>query len=135
MAPPQFKSYLEGSSYFLPGGGELYRPLREKVVKQMTDMGFDPATMLEHGVIWADDQDPFGHMANAQFSHYTSAANFRLFESFEAQLGEKYEDLFKARGIGVITKAIAADIKRPVTYPDCVSCSIGRRGIPARGAL
>lgn len=120
MAPVKFKSQLEASSYHAPGGGELYKPLREKIVSEALAQGYDEATMMEHGVVWADDQDPWGHIMNAGFPHYTSACNFRLFESFEEHLKDKFQDLMKVRGIGVIVKTTTLDIKRPVSYPDSV---------------
>lgn len=43
-----------------------------------------------------------------------------MFESFEAQLGDRIDELFKANGIGVIVKQFTLDIKRPVSYPDSV---------------
>lgn len=121
MAPVKFKSQLEASSYHSPGGGELYKPLREKIVSEALEQGYDEASMIEHGVVWADDQDPWGHIMNARFPHYTSACNFRLFESFEEHLKDKFQDLMKVRGIGVIVKSSTLNIKRPVTYPDSVS--------------
>ncbi|KAJ8127450.1 hypothetical protein O1611_g6185 [Lasiodiplodia mahajangana] len=120
MAPTKFKSQLEASSYHEPGGGELYKPLREKVVSQALEQGYDQATMMEHGVVWADDQDPWGHIMNAGFPHYVSACNFRFFESFEEHLKDKFRDLMKVRGIGVIVKSTTLDIKRPVSYPDSI---------------
>ncbi|KAI0022807.1 hypothetical protein F4780DRAFT_731613 [Xylariomycetidae sp. FL0641] len=120
MAPTKFKSALEGSSYHSPGGGELYKPLREKIVQLALAQGYDEPSMLEHGVVWADDQDPWGHIMNARFPHYASACNFRLFESFEAQLKDKFQDLMKVRGIGVIVKTSTLVIKRPVSYPDSI---------------
>jgi acyl-CoA thioesterase FadM len=68
----------------------------------------------------ADDQDPFGHIMNAGFGHFTTACSVRFFESFEEQLGEKIDDLTRARGIGVMAKAVTTDMKRPVSYPDAV---------------
>ncbi|KAI9665923.1 MAG: hypothetical protein M1821_003858 [Bathelium mastoideum] len=120
MTPAKFTSQLEASSYHAPGGGEVYQPLREKIVKQALEQGYDEASMLEHAVKWADDQDPWGHIMNAGFPHYTSACNYRLFESFEEQLGDKFQDFIKARGIGVIVKTTTLDIKRPVSYPDAI---------------
>ncbi|KAF1818315.1 uncharacterized protein K489DRAFT_391242 [Dissoconium aciculare CBS 342.82] len=120
MAPSKFKSQLEASSYHAPGGGELYHPLRERIVKQALDQGYDEASMLEHAVTWADDQDPWGHIANASYPRFTSACNYRLFESFEEQLKDKFQDFIKARGIGVIVKSSTMDLKRPVTYPDAL---------------
>ncbi|KAH8157476.1 hypothetical protein CIB48_g10773 [Xylaria polymorpha] len=120
MALAKFKSQLEASSYHAPGGGELYKPLREKIVTQALAQGYDEATMMEHGVVWADDQDPWGHIMNAGFPHYSSACNFRLFESFEEHLKDKFPDLMKARGIGVIVKSSTINIKSPVSYPDSI---------------
>ncbi|RYP08102.1 hypothetical protein DL764_002085 [Monosporascus ibericus] len=120
MAPAKFKTQLEASSYHAPGGGELYKPLREKIVRQALEQGYHEASMMEHGVVWADDQDPWGHIMNAGFPHYASACNFRLFESFEEHLKDKFQDLMKARGIGVIVKTTTLDIKRPVSYPDSI---------------
>ncbi|KAI1453445.1 hypothetical protein F4805DRAFT_443229 [Annulohypoxylon moriforme] len=120
MASIKFKSQLEASSYHSPGGGEAYGPLREKIVSQAVGQGYDQATMMEHGVVWADDQDPWGHIMNAGFPHYVSACNFRFFESFEEHLKDKFQDLMKVRGIGVIVKSSTLDIKRPVSYPDSI---------------
>ncbi|KAI0521397.1 hypothetical protein F5B22DRAFT_571771 [Xylaria bambusicola] len=120
MAPVKFKTQLEASSYHAPGGGELYKPLRESIVKLALEQGYDEATMMEHGVIWADDQDPWGHIKNHGFPHFASACNFRLFESFEEHLKDKFQDLMKVRGIGVIVKSSTCEIKRPVTYPDSI---------------
>ncbi|MCJ1431236.1 hypothetical protein MMC27_000587 [Xylographa pallens] len=111
---------LEASSYFHPSGGAVYAPLREKVVAQATAMGYDVPTMTEHGVVWADDQDPFGHVGGATYIHLLFKCNFRLFESFAKTLKHKYEGLFRATEVGVMTKTYATDLKRQVTYPDCL---------------
>ncbi|KAF0319265.1 hypothetical protein GQ607_013514 [Colletotrichum asianum] len=113
-----FTSRLEASSYHAPGGGAAYQPLRESLIKKILEQGYDEETMIEHGVVWADDQDPFGHIMNAGFSHFASSCNFRVFESFEAQLGDKINDFINAKGIGVMVKQFTVDIKRPVSYPD-----------------
>ena len=112
---------LEASSYFHPSGGSAYAPLREKVVAQATAMGYEVATMTEHGVAWADDQDPFGHVGGATYVHLIFKCNFRVFESFAKALKHKYEGLFRATDVGVLTKTYATDLKRQVTYPDAVS--------------
>lgn len=120
MPSAKIVSPLEASSYHHPYGGAAYAALREQVVKTATAMGYDPTTMTEHGIVWADDQDPFGHVMGAAYPHYIAVCNFRVFESFEPQLKEKFEDLLKARGIGVITKTYTVDLLRPVSYPDSV---------------
>lgn len=116
-----FKTRLDASSYHAPGGGKAYDSLRAAIVSQATAMGCDTATMTEHGVTWADDQDPFGHIKFHAFPHFSAVTNVRLFESFEQQLGDKCDDLLKARGIGVIGKNLNVEFKRPVSYPDAVS--------------
>ncbi|KAL1631105.1 hypothetical protein SLS56_004493 [Neofusicoccum ribis] len=97
-----------------------YDSLRAAIVSQATAMGCDTATMTEHGVTWADDQDPFGHIKFHAFPHFSAVTNVRLFESFEQQLGDKCDDLLKARGIGVIGKNLNVEFKRPVSYPDAI---------------
>ncbi|KAF4815957.1 hypothetical protein CGCSCA5_v006911 [Colletotrichum siamense] len=119
-----FTSRLEASSYHAPGGGAAYQPLRESLIKNILEQGYDEETMIEHGVVWADDQDPFGHIMNAGFSHFASSCNFRVFESFEAQLGDKINDFMNAKGIGVMVKKFTVDIKRPVSYPDSIICAV-----------
>ena len=115
-------SPLALSSYLSPSRGpEVYGAARERTVARATAMGYDPASMTEHGVVWADDQDPFGHVANATFPRYVSCCGFRLFESFAAQLGPAaYQDLLRARGIGVIVREYSLEIRRPVRYPDAL---------------
>ena len=112
------------SSYFHPDGGEFYKNSRQKVVAQATAMGYDAPTFREHGVDWANDQDPFGHVGGATYSRLVYSCNFRLFESFAKTLKDKYEDLYRARGVGVLTKSYSMDLKRQVTYPDSVSRSV-----------
>lgn len=109
------------SSYFHPDGGDVYKELRQKVVMQATAMGYDVPTLTEHGVDWADDQDPFGHVGGATYSRLIYSCNFRLFESFARTLKDKYEELYRARGVGVLTKSYSMDLRRQVTYPDSVS--------------
>ncbi|KAJ7738385.1 hypothetical protein B0H16DRAFT_1424921 [Mycena metata] len=110
---------LVASSYFHPSGGEAYAPLRKAIVDQATAMGYDVPTMAEHGVAWADDQDPFGHVGGSTFARLIFKLNFRVFESFAKTLGDKYEDLQLARGVGMIIRSYNMELKRQVKYPDC----------------
>ncbi|KAJ7769115.1 hypothetical protein DFH07DRAFT_866765 [Mycena maculata] len=107
--PSSFTDPAVASSYFKfhPSGGEEYSPLRKAVVAEATAMGYDVPSMTEHGVAWADDQDPFGHVAGGTYGCLLFKANFRVFESFAKILGDKYDDLYRARGVGVV-------------YPDCL---------------
>lgn len=122
MSKPNSKMVdpVVASSYLNPDGGEAYAGPRQKVVAQATAMGYDVPTMTEHGVSWADDQDPFGHVGGATYAHLVFTCNFRVFESFARCLKDKYEDLLHARVVGVLTKTYSMDIKRQVSYPDCV---------------
>ncbi len=120
MPTAKFATQLGASSYHHPYGGEAYTPLRQKVVETATAMGYDPVTMCERGIHWTDDQDPFDHVANTAYPHFVAICNFRIFESFEEYLGDKYKDMFQGRGIGVMVKTYTLDIKRPVAYPDSV---------------
>ena len=48
-------------------------------------MGYDLETMVECGVDWAVDQDPFKHVNNGQYPKYFNQCNSRVFQSFEKQ--------------------------------------------------
>ncbi|KAF7908495.1 uncharacterized protein EAF01_004250 [Botrytis porri] len=119
MAPiPKFKSALEASSYQSPDGGPAYSLLRKKVVDMAIAMGYDASTMVECGVNWSDDHDPFKHVKNHAYPHYVNQCNFRVFQSFEAQLGERFQDLLDTQHIGVVVKTYTIDLKRVVKFPD-----------------
>ncbi|KAJ7094235.1 hypothetical protein C8R43DRAFT_908037 [Mycena crocata] len=120
MPSGKFADPVIASSYFHPSGGEEYAPLRKAVVELATAMGYDVPTMTEHGVAWADDQDPFGHVGGAVYARLIFKANFRVFESFGKVLGDKYDDLYRAKGVGVIIKSYNMELKRQVNYPDCL---------------
>lgn len=111
---------LEGSSCQHPNGGDFYRQQREKVVQQATSMGFEYPTMSEYPLSWADDQDSFRHVTSSAYMHMVARCGHRLFESFEGALKEKYEDLIRAQGIGIVTKYSNVKLKSPMTYPDSV---------------
>ncbi|KAJ7160217.1 hypothetical protein C8R46DRAFT_1038509 [Mycena filopes] len=116
----QLADPLVASSYFHPSGGDAYALMRKAIVDEATAMGYDVPTMTEHGIVWADDQDPFGHVGGSTFARLSFKANFRVFESFAAVLGDKYEDLRRAQGVGMIIRSYNMELKRQVKYPDCL---------------
>ncbi|KAI0107457.1 hypothetical protein GGR51DRAFT_148566 [Nemania sp. FL0031] len=120
MAQVKFKTQIEESSYHSPGGGKIYQPLREQIVNKALAQGYDEASMTEHGVDWADDQDTFGHVTNARYNHFVSTCNLRLFETFQEHLKDKFHDFINARGIGAIIKSTTLNIKKATSYPDSI---------------
>lgn len=40
-----------------------YADLRARALSTLEAMGYDPKSMSERGVVWAEDQDPFGHVS------------------------------------------------------------------------
>jgi hypothetical protein len=72
MSPPTFASALEASSYQSPYGGAAYAPLRKRIVETALSMGYDEATMVECGINWSDDHDPFQHVKNSAYPHYVN---------------------------------------------------------------
>ena len=120
MTSVQFKTPLEASSYNSPGGGEAYALLRKKVIENAIAMGYSAESMVECGIRWEDDQDPFGHVAGPAYPRFVGICNLRVIESFAEWLKGKYEDLVKARGIGIMAKAYTVEVKRPAMYPDSV---------------
>ena len=123
------------SSYHHPDGGEVYRELRQTVVAQATAMGYDVPTFTEHGVDWAHDQDPFGHVGGATYARLVYKCNYRLFESFARTLKDKWDNMYRARGVGMLTKSYSMDLRRQVTYPDAVSTIPERIGRKERGEI
>ncbi|TVY73292.1 hypothetical protein LSUE1_G005068 [Lachnellula suecica] len=116
-----FPTTLDASSYQSPGGGALYAPLRDAIVATATAMGYDPSTMVEIGINWSDDLDPFGHVKNHAYGHFTTACNVRVFHSFETSLGtEKFDDFMHARGVGVLVRSSTTRWLRPVTFPNAL---------------
>lgn len=129
MAPvAKFSSALESSSYQSPDGGSAYAPLRKKIIDSAIAMGYDAATMVECGVSWSDDHDPFQHVKNAAYVHYVNQCKFREFQSFEPFLGkERFQDMLNLRRVGPVVKGYTIDLKRPVKFPDSVcglECSL-----------
>jgi hypothetical protein len=113
---------LAASSYLHPRGGAEYPGSRKAVLVQATAMGYDVPTMVEHGVSWADDQNPGGHVDSSAYARLVFSANARVLESFGQTLGgDMYDDLYRARGVGVLKKGYTMDLLRQVVYPDCVS--------------
>ncbi|KAJ6585557.1 hypothetical protein B0H19DRAFT_1250358 [Mycena capillaripes] len=115
---------LIASSYFNPAGGEAYTPLRNAVVAQATAMGYEVPTMTEHGIIWADDQDAFGHVGGSTYARLIFKINFRVFESFAKTLKDKYDDFYRAKGVGVLIRSYNIELKRQVVYPDCLLMAV-----------
>lgn len=54
-----------------------YAALRAKALMTLEAMVYDPSTMVERGIIWAEDQDPFGHVMQS----YGSTTYISLFPS------------------------------------------------------
>ena len=120
MPPVQFDSPLEGSSYLHPIETAAYAPLREKLVKLATSMGYEYDSLTEIAVDWSSDQDPNNHVSNQTYPRYASTGNVRLFESFAGVMGDKFADMLSGKGIGPMLKGYTMDLKKPTAYPDAV---------------
>ena len=85
-------------------------------------MGYDPTTMVERGVAWAEDQDPFGHVMHSQYMHFLGMCFHRVMESYDEFLSEaEYNDMILAKSTAPVIRNYALDIVRQVKYPDSVS--------------
>ena len=122
-------SSLTASSYFSPysrsGAPEhrdAYGDLRSKALTTLEAMGFEPQTMVERGVTWAEDQDPFGHVMQSQYMHFFGLCWQRVMESYEEYLGtEAYRDLLRGKTVIPVINKYEIHLKRQVKYPDSVS--------------
>lgn len=120
-------SRLQDSSHYSPtpnNPSSPYTPLRASVLVTATAMDYDPTTMVERGVMWADDQDPFAHVTNTAFPHFLSMCNFRVVEGFEQWLGEEeYGHMVAGKGVGPLVRKYEISIRKVVKYPDSMGFS------------
>lgn len=99
-----------------------YAPLRTNALSILEAMGYDPETMVERGVVWAEDQDPFGHVTQAQYMHFLGMCFHRVMESYGEFLSEaEYNDMILGKSIAPVIRKYELEIKRQVQYPDSVS--------------
>jgi hypothetical protein len=126
------KSRLAESSYNSPyaragapaphPNSDPYAPLRAKALATLESMGYDPQTMVERGVVWAEDQDPFGHVMQSQFMHFLGLCFHRVMESYDEFLSEEeYNGMILAKTVVPMVRKYELVIKRQVKYPDSVS--------------
>ncbi|KAK8046185.1 hypothetical protein PG996_014249 [Apiospora saccharicola] len=123
------ESRLAQSSYLSPYSragappqtdfSDPYQPLRAQALATLEAMGYDPATMVERGVVWAEDQDPFGHVMQSQFMHFMGTCFHRVMESYGEHLTEReYDDMIHARTVVPVVRRYELDLRRQVKYPD-----------------
>ena len=99
-------------------------------------MGYDPKTMVERGVVWAEDQDPYGHVMHSQYIHFFGMCVHRVTESYDEFLDEQeYNDMILGKRVVPVVKKYELDIRRPVVYPDSVRINLTRRGIGAKNRV
>ncbi|KAI0169759.1 hypothetical protein GGR52DRAFT_573817 [Hypoxylon sp. FL1284] len=99
--------------------GDPYAPLRARALSTLGEMGYDPTTMIERGVLWAEDQDPFGHVKQSKFMHFLGIGFHRTMESYDAYLSEQeYDDMIHSRSIIPTIRKYELTIRRQVKYPD-----------------
>ncbi|KAK8042248.1 hypothetical protein PG993_006771 [Apiospora rasikravindrae] len=104
------------------GDSDPYKPLRARALATLEAMGYDPATMVERGVVWAEDQDPFGHVMQSQYMHFLGTCFHRVMESYDEHLTkQEYDDMIHARTVMPVVRKYELDIRRQVKYPDSVS--------------
>lgn len=100
---------------------DAYAALRASALSTLEAMGYEPKTMAERGVVWAEDQDPFGHVMHSQYIHFLGACFHRFMEGYDEFLSEKeYDDLIHTRRVVPVIRKYELDIRRQVKYPDSV---------------
>ncbi|KAI1817266.1 hypothetical protein GGS20DRAFT_533346 [Poronia punctata] len=96
-----------------------YASLRRDALAKLEAMGYDPKTMVERGVVWAEDQDPLGAVMRAQYIQFFDNCFYRVMESYEEFLSQQeYDDMIQARSIILAVRKHEVILRRPVTYPD-----------------
>ncbi|KAI0805667.1 hypothetical protein GGR55DRAFT_690385 [Xylaria sp. FL0064] len=124
IASPLAQSAYD-SPYSRPGAptphptGDPYVPLRSQALSTLEKMGYDPQTMTERGVLWAEDQDPFGHVNQSRFMHFLGVGFHRTVESQGEFLSEQeYNDMVHAKTVIPVIHKYELQIRRQVRYPD-----------------
>lgn len=105
-----------------------YAPLRAKALVTLEAMGYDPETMVERGIVWAEDQDPFGHVMQSQYMTFLGICFHRVMESYDEFLNEdEYNGMILAKTVVPVVRRYELDIRRQVKYPDAVGtmCEAG----------
>lgn len=91
-------------------------------------MGHDPSTMVGHGVIWAEDQDPFGHVMRSQYMQSLDGCFHRVMESYDAFLSEdKYNGMITGTTVIPVIRKYELAILRQVKYSDAVDLTQAER--------
>ncbi|KAF4465881.1 hypothetical protein FALBO_7274 [Fusarium albosuccineum] len=123
---PAGSRLLAKSAYNSPlsrigANNDSYAALRASALETLTGMGFDPETMIEHGVAWADDQDPFGHVKQSKYMEFVGTCLHRVTESYAKYLSkEEYTAMITGKGVIPVLKKYETDIRRQVKYPDTI---------------
>lgn len=98
-----------------------YAALRTRALSTLEAMGYDPETMVERGVVWAEDQDPFGHVMQSQYMHFLGTVFHRVMESYDEFLSEEeYDGMIKGKTVIPVIRKYELEIRRQVKYPDSV---------------
>ncbi|KAH7110905.1 hypothetical protein B0J11DRAFT_599212 [Dendryphion nanum] len=109
-----------------------YAPLRAQALATLESMGYDPLTMVERGVVWAEDQDPFGHVMQSQYMAYMGVCFHRVMESYAEFLSdEEYNNMILAKTVVPVVRKYELDIRRQVKYPDALIVAYRGDGIEA----
>ncbi|KKZ67037.1 hypothetical protein EMCG_07269 [[Emmonsia] crescens] len=96
-----------------------YATLRGSALSTLEAMGFDPTTMIEHGILWADHQDPYGHVMQAQYMAFLGACFWRVMEGYDEFLSkEELDGMVQAKTVMPVVRKYELDIRRQVKYPD-----------------
>ncbi|KAF4953810.1 hypothetical protein FSARC_12309 [Fusarium sarcochroum] len=102
-------------------GSNPYVALRANALRTLVEMGFDPKTMVEHGIVWAEDQDPFGHVTQSRYMQFLGTCFNRVMESYDGYLNEEeYQQMITGKTVIPVVKKYKLDIKRQVRYPDAL---------------
>ncbi|KAF2261923.1 hypothetical protein CC78DRAFT_521022 [Lojkania enalia] len=98
-----------------------YAALRAKALSILEEMGYDPQTMVERGVLWAEDQDPFGHVMQSQYMQFLGVCFHRVMESYEEYLSQdEYSGMILGKTVVPVVRKYELDICRQVKYPDAL---------------
>lgn len=106
MSPTAASGWAD-SAYLSPSGApqphpntDPYAALCARVLSPLEAMGYEPKTMAEGGVVWAEDQDPSSYVIRSYYLHFLGVCSHCFMESYDEWFSEKeYNDIIHARNM------------------------------------
>ncbi|KAI1274136.1 hypothetical protein F5Y07DRAFT_401623 [Xylaria sp. FL0933] len=87
-------------------------------------MSYDVKTTIEHGVVWAEDQNPYGHVSYSRYRHRVGSCLYGITEGYDEWPSKQECDyMIQDKSVITVVKKYKLDVGRHVRYTDSVGIS------------